>query len=271
MYNLIQFVKKYHFILLFLLIEGFSIFLLASNNQYQGNKINAFSQKYIGSLHEALANISNFLKLKQTNIFLAEENAKLYSLLKKQISFHEDSLIFEPPLFKYHSARVVNNSVHKRNNYFTLNKGERHGIKEGMGVITANGVVGIVHSVSDKFSLIISVLHQKSSISVRLKNEMFLGRMLWSGFSYRETLVEDIPNHANINIGDTIISSGNSAIFPIGITIGEVISFQKIPGDNFYKIKIRFFEDLNRLHYVYVTESIIKEEKESLELKAKDD
>jgi len=128
-----------------------------------------------------------------------------------------------------------------------------------------------VHSVSDKFSLIISVLHQKSSISVRLKNEMFLGRMLWSGFSYRETLVEDIPNHANINIGDTIISSGNSAIFPIGITIGKVISFQKIPGGNFYKIKIRFFEDLNRLHYVYVTESIIKEEKESLELKAKDD
>jgi len=271
MYNLIQFVKKYHFILLFLLIEGFSIFLLASNNQYQGNKINAFSQKYIGSLHEALANISNFLKLKQTNIFLAEENAKLYSLLKKQISFHEDSLIFEAPLFKYQSARVINNSVHKRNNYLTLNKGERHGIKEGMGVITANGVVGIVHSVSDKFSLVISVLHQKSSISVRLKNEMFLGRMLWSGFSYRETLIEDIPNHANINIGDTIISSGNSAIFPIGITIGEVISFQKIPGDNFYKIKIRFFEDLNRLHYVYVTESIIKEEKESLELKAKDD
>ena len=271
MYNLIQFVKKYHFILLFLLIEGFSIFLLASNNQYQGNKINTFSQKYIGNLHEALANISNFLKLKQTNIFLAEENAKLYSLLKKQISFHEDSLIFEAPLFKYQSARVINNSVHKRNNYLTLNKGERHGIKEGMGVITANGIVGIVHSVSDKFSLIISVLHQKSSISVRLKNEMFLGRMLWSGFSYRETLIEDIPNHANINIGDTIISSGNSAIFPIGITIGEVISFQQIPGDNFYKIKIRFFEDLNRLHYVYVTESIIKEEKESLELKAKDD
>ena len=84
MYNLIQFVKKYHFILLFLLIEGFSIFLLANNNQYQGNKINAFSQKYIGSLHKSLSNVSNFLKLKQTNIFLAEENAKLYSLLKKQ-------------------------------------------------------------------------------------------------------------------------------------------------------------------------------------------
>ena len=86
MYNLIQFVIKYHFILLFLLIEGFSIFLLASNNQYQGNKINAFSQKYIGSLHEGLANISDFLKLQQTNVFLAEENAKLHSLLKKQNS-----------------------------------------------------------------------------------------------------------------------------------------------------------------------------------------
>jgi rod shape-determining protein MreC len=271
MHNLIQFVKKYHFILLFLLIEGFSIFLLANNNQYQGNKINAFSQKYIGSLHKNLSNISDFLKLKQTNIFLAEENAKLYSLLKKQYAFHEDSLISETPLFKYQSARVINNSVHKSNNYLTLDKGKKHGIVEGMGVITTSGVIGIVHSVSEKFSLVISVLHQKSGISVRLKKEMFLGRMLWNGFNYREALIEDIPNHANINIGDTIISSGNSAIFPVGIIIGKVISFQRIPGDNFYKIKILFFEDLNQLHYVYVAESLIKEDKELLELKVIDD
>ncbi len=271
MYNLIQFVKKYHFILLFLLIEGFSVFLLATNNHYQGNKINTFSQKYVGSLHAGLSNISDFFKLKQTNKFLADENAKLHSLLEKQRILYDDSLNFEASLFKYQSARVINNSVHKSNNYLTLNKGTRHGIKEGMGVITENGVVGIIHSVSDRFSLVISVLHQKSSISVRLKDEMFLGRMLWSGFNYRETTVDDIPNHANLNIGDTIISSGNSAIFPDGIIIGEVISFQKIPGENFYKIKIQFFEDLNRIHYVYVAESLIKQEKELLELNAKDD
>ena len=84
MYNLIQFVKKYHFILLFLLIEGFSVFLLATNNHYQGNKINAFSQKYVGSLHAGLSNLSDFFKLKQTNKLLADENAKLHSLLEKQ-------------------------------------------------------------------------------------------------------------------------------------------------------------------------------------------
>ena len=140
-----------------------------------------------------------------------------------------------------------------------------------MGVITNNGVVGIIHSVSDRFSLVISVLHQKSSISVRLKNELFLGRMLWDGFDYRASVVEDIPNHADISIGDTIISSGNSAIFPEGIAIGQVKSFQEIPGDNFYKIKIDFFEDMNRLHYVYIAESLIKQEKELLELNAEDD
>ncbi|MBC8266003.1 MAG: rod shape-determining protein MreC [Flavobacteriales bacterium] len=271
MYNLIQFIKKYHFILLFLLIEGFSVFLLASNNHYQGNKINAFSQKYIGTFHAGLSNISEFFKLKQTNKFLADENAKLHSLLKTQNSFKGDSVSFDNSLFKYQSAKVINNSVHKSNNYLTLNKGSRHGIKEKMGVITNNGVVGIIHSVSEKFSLVISVLHQKSSISVRLKDEMFLGRMIWSDFNYRETTIEDIPNHANLNVGDTIISSGNSAIFPDGVIIGEVISFQKIPGDNFYKIRIQFFEDLNRLHYVYVAESLIKQEKELLELNAKDD
>ena len=269
--NLIQFVKKYHFILLFLIIEGFSVFLLATNHHYQGNKINAFSQKYIGSFHDGISTISDFFKLKQTNKFLADENAKLHSLLKSQNPFINESLLFEKTIFKYQSARVINNSVHKSNNYLTLNKGTRHGIKEGMGVITENGVIGIIHSVSDRFSLVISVLHQKSSISVRLKNELFLGRMLWSGFDYRKTTIDDIPNHANLNIGDTIISSGNSAIFPDGIIIGKVISFQKIPGDNFYKIQIQFFEDLNRIHYVYVAESLIKDEKELLELNAKDD
>ncbi len=270
MYNLIQFVKKYHFVILFLLIEGFSVFLLASNNHYQGNKITAFSQKYIGDFHANLSNISDWIKLKQTNEYLVNENAKLHSLLKKQNTF-KDSLAFELPLFKFQSARVINNSVHKSNNYLTLNKGVKHGIKEGMGIITANGIVGIVHSVSDRFSLVISVLHQKSSISVRLKNEEFLGRMLWNGFNYREATIDDIPNHANLSIGDSIISSGNSAIFPDGIAIGKIISFEKIPGNNFYKIKIQFFEDFNKVHYVYVAESIIKEEKELLELNIKND
>ena len=91
MHNLIQFVKKYNFILLFLIIEGFSVFLLATNNHYQGNKINAFSQKYIGSLHAELFKISDFFKLKQTNVFLADENAKLKSLLKNNEHF---SIIF---------------------------------------------------------------------------------------------------------------------------------------------------------------------------------
>ena len=126
MHNLIQFVKKYHFILLFLIIEGLSIFLLASNNHYQGNKINAFSQKYIGSLHAELFKISDFFKLKQTNVFLADENAKLKSLLKKKNISSGNSLAFDTPLFKYQSARVINNSVHKSNNYlisFELLKG----------------------------------------------------------------------------------------------------------------------------------------------------
>ncbi len=271
MHNLIQFVKKYHFILLFLLVEGLSILLLASNNHYQGNRINSFTQKYIGNFHAGLSNISEWFKLKQTNEFLATENAKLHSLLKEQNTFENESIYFEESLFKYQSAKVINNSVHKSNNYLTLNKGNIHGIKEGMGVITGNGVIGIVHSVSNKFSLIISILHQKSSISVRLKNELFLGRLLWNGFNYREATIKDIPNHAQISVGDTIISSGNSAIFPDGIAIGKVLLFQEEEGDNFYKIKMQFFEDLNSVDFVFVTESLIKKEKELLEKNAIDD
>ena len=110
MYNLIQFVKKYHFILLFLLIEGFSIFLLVNNNQYQGNKIGGFSQHYVGNFHAGVANISEWFKLKKSNDFLAKENAKLLSLLKKQNNYTTDSASYNDPLFKYQSAVVINNA-----------------------------------------------------------------------------------------------------------------------------------------------------------------
>ena len=271
MHNLSRFVKKYHFILLFLLIEGISIVLLVKNNHYQRNKITSFSHNYIGSLHSFFNNISNYLNLKHNNEFLSKENAKLLSMLKKQNNLKKDSIHFDQSLFKYKSAQVVNNSVHKSNNYLTLNKGIQHGIKEEMGVITHNGVVGIIYSVSNKFSLVISVLHQESSISVRLKNEMYLGRMLWNGFHYREITIEDIPNHAYVSIGDTIITSGNSTIFPSGIPVGKIKSFEETSGENFYKIKIQLFSDLNRIQYVYVAESRIKREKELLELNKKND
>lgn len=264
MYNLIQFIKKFNFYLFFLVLEGISLYLLSIHNHYQSNKIQGIVQSGVGYIHNNMNNITNWINLKEENRYLAEENAKLLSLLKQQQK-EIDPLQLNDSIFKFTSASIINNSVHLSNNYLTIDKGSKHGIKTGMGVLGPNGLVGIVYSVSERFSLVISILHQKSSISVRLKKESYLGRMLWKGFDYRKMEIEDIPNHAFIQIGDTVVSSGNSAIFPQGINIGKITGFHKIPGENFYSIQIQLFEDLNRLTYVYVAESLQKEEREQLE------
>ena len=165
MHNLIRFIKLNQFLLLFLIIEGFSVFLLLSNNSYQANKIINYSTQYTSLIRNYSHSLTDYVSLKQTNDYLVAENAKLYSVLKHEESFH-DSILVKNKLFSYQSAKVINNSISKRNNFITLNKGRKHGIKEGMGVVTHQGVIGIIHSVSKNYSIAISLLHRKSSLGI---------------------------------------------------------------------------------------------------------
>ena len=167
MHNLIRFLKLNQFLLLFLIIEGFSVFLLLQNNSYQANTAIKFSTQYTGFIHNYTATFSDYIALKETNNYLIEENAKLHALLKHEESFH-DSILVKNKMFSYQSAKIINNSINKRNNFITLNKGEKHGIKQGMGVVTHNGVIGIIYSVSKNYSIVISLLHRKSSVGIKL-------------------------------------------------------------------------------------------------------
>ncbi len=254
MYNLLRFIKLNHFLLLFLLIEGFSVFLLLQNNSYQANRAIKYSTQYTSFFHNYTASFSEYVALKETNNYLIEENAKLLALLKNETSF-VDSTLIRNKKFHYSPAQIINNSVSKRNNFITLNKGSKHGISEGMGIITKQGVIGVIHSVSTNFSIAISLLHRKSAIGIQLEKNKHNGILKWKGFDYKTATIADFPNHIPILVNDTITSNSHSVIFPEGIPIGTIKTIKKNTDDGFFDVTVNLFEDFNQLNYVYIIHS----------------
>jgi rod shape-determining protein MreC len=148
-----------------------------------------------------------------------------------------------------------------------LNKGRSHGIDKDMGVITANGIVGTVVDVSENFSRVMSILHENNKINARIKKNNHIGNVEWGGNYYTQGLLTDIPTHVNLYSGDTIITSGNSFIFPEGILVGTVDKHIIDKGDKFNKARINFSVDYNNLYFVYVIVNLMKEEQVNLQAK----
>jgi rod shape-determining protein MreC len=264
MHNLLRFIKLNQFLLLFILIEGFSIALLIQNNSYQSNKVLKFSTEYTSTIYNYTNSFTDYLSLRKINDYLIVENAKLHELLQNNERFIDSNLL-QDKKFNYIAVKVINNSVKKRNNFITLNKGRKNGIKHGMGVVTNQGVIGIVHSVSENYALVISLLHKKSATGIFLKKNMHTGILTWKGFNYRTAIISDLPIHIPLAIGDTIVTNSYSNIYPEGINIGTVAEFGKNNDDGFYNISVNLFEDFNNLRYVYVIHSKQSEEQLKLE------
>ena len=169
------------------------------------------------------------------------------------------------PLNEYIPARIIKNSIFKQNNFVLINKGEKDGVKSGMGVIVDNGVIGIISITSENFSKVTSVLNQNSTISVIHIKSGQNGSLKWNTNNYMTAMINDIPNHANIQIGDTIQTNGFSSIFPQRINIATVISYTKGNENGLCNINIKFLNDMNTVKNVYIINSLIKEELEGLE------
>lgn len=264
MHNLLRFIKLNQFLLLFILVEGLSIMILINNNSYQSNKVLNYSTQYTSKIYNYKNSFSDYLALKDINNYLIAENAKLHSLLSYN-KVSDDLRITHKEKFNYIDAKVINNSVMKRNNFITLNKGSKNGIKEGMGVVTNNGVIGIIHSVSKNYSLVISLLNNKFVTGVFLKKNMHTAILKWKGFDYRTATINDLPVHIPLNIGDTVSTNSYSKIFAEGINIGTISDFTKKENDGFYTTSVKLLEDFNNLRYVYVIYSNNKKEQLELE------
>jgi rod shape-determining protein MreC len=162
------------------------------------------------------------------------------------------------------NARVITNSVNKQKNFITLDRGLRHGVKEGMGVASPSGVVGVVVGVSRNYSVVMSLLNTDFRLSASIARNDYFGSLTWDGTNYRYARLSEIPHHVAVSEGDTIVTSGFSAIFPAGLMAGTLTGEQWRGGD-FVSLKVLLSADFKKLTDVYVIGNLTREERENLE------
>ncbi|MCF6171351.1 MAG: rod shape-determining protein MreC [Bacteroidales bacterium] len=264
MYNLLAFFWKYRFFAFFVLLEVVSLWLLSNSYSYHKSlRFNAVNDA-TGNLFSSYNNVASYFSLRKENEKLLAENALLRNSLPSSFLITDTAFTFTDSLYHYLPARVLSNSVNKRNNFILVNKGWVHGVEKEMGVISGQGIAGIVIGTSKHYSSIMSVLHQNSRISGRIKKNKQLVTVVWNGQNYSEGLVSDIPSHIRLQRGDTIVTSGNSLIFPEGIVIGTVTE-QRIPENkSLGEATLVFGTDFNGLQHVYLIKNKMKPEQDSL-------
>jgi rod shape-determining protein MreC len=266
MRNLIRFILRNHVFFLFFILEVLSLVFVFSYNNYQKVKFLNSSSQLTGKIYDAYSSLIQYINLPSVNRQLAEENAKLRNIFMVgpfpgQIP---DSLFRKYPAgeltYRYIPARVICNSVDRQQNFITLNKGSKDGIKPDMGVISLHGVAGIITHVSPSYSSGLSLLNTRWNVSAKLKKNNYFGSLSWDGKNYQFAMLNEIPFHVDIAVGDTVITSGFSTIFPEGILLGTIESFEKEGGDNFYTIRVRLSVDFKSVSYVEVIENRDKQE-----------
>ncbi len=272
MRSLLRFLLKNYAFLLFLFLEVVSLALVFNYNSFQKSKFLNSSNSVSAGLYNTVSSVLQYFELGRVNLQLAEENAALRTQLALGTygtNVIPDSIINEnsspDSLFKFRPAKVINNSVNKQQNYITLDKGSKDGIKPDQGILCSEGIVGVVTSVSESFATGLSLLNPRWNVSAKLKKSGFYGSLAWNGEDYQIVDLLEIPFHVKIETGDTIVTSGYSTIFPEGLMIGVVEEFDKAEGENYYEIKVRLSTNFKSIRHVQVIENLKKNELENLE------
>lgn len=277
MRNLWLFLIRYNAIFWFIIFFVISIILVVRNNNFQRASFINSSQVFVGSYYKQVNSWKNYLSLDETNEQLAAENKRLRQQLQNFIQADtsadtvdiKDSI--EQGRYAFIVAGVANNSIHQKSNYLTLDKGAKDGIEKGMGVITSNGVVGIVLQTSAHFSSVQSLLHPDTRVSVVLDSSSVIGSLVWGdSVDPRYGRIRDIPNHIQVPTGEEVYTSGFS-LFPAGIAVGKIVETGINSGESFQDLKIELSTDFSNLHHVYVVKDLLIKEKEALEVESRED
>ena len=251
---------------LFLLI--LSISFNYNRNAFHESNLDKYSFLISAKLHRIQFAISRYFNLRTVNDQLLEENEKLKFLVlqSNKLPLYPDALTKSMRFpFNAKKATVIKNSFQNQRNFIIIDQGSDNGIKPEMGVVSNNGIVGIVHSVSSNYANVISILNQDLKINVRTKNSPAFGSLVWKGGSSIEFKVEDIVSNAKIKIGDTLITGGMSSYFPLGIPIGQITHLEKKDESGYFSIEATLFTDPSQVFYTYVLENTDYEELQSLQ------
>lgn len=276
MRSLLNFFLRFHFIILFILLEFFSFFLLIQYNDYQKSSYFNSSAAVSGRVYKSLSNVTQYLSLREKNKILVDALADYRTYDSSAFKSNRVALIdvldsVYVQRFQFIPTTVINNSINRQNNYLTLDVGTKQGVNKGMAVVSATGVVGVVKDVSDNFASVISLLNQNLRISAMIKTNGYFGSINWDGADYRRVILSDLPSHIVVSKGDTVITSGYSSMFPKGELIGVVDEVEKSERGEFLQVYVRLAVDFKNISNVMVVKNLFKEEQLMLEKESSHD
>lgn len=275
MRTLFDFLIKYSSWIVFAFYVIVSCVFLFDKNPYQHHVYMSSAGKFTASVYDLANNVTSYFNLREINEELQLRNARLESeviSLRQQLGRYAElhyadtmSTVTELRDYDFIIASVINNSISRPYNYITINKGSLDGIKPEMGVVDQNGVVGIVNIVGDRNSRVISLLNPNFRLSCKVKGNEAFGSLVWDGKTYEEAILEELPRHTVYNTGDTVVTSGYSAVFPEGIPVGIVCGNEKTMDDNFFTLRIKLLTDFSHLSTIRVISSDIIDEIREIE------
>ena len=282
MQQIIDFIIRKKDVVVYFILLLLSVVLILNSNYFQKSKVLLLSNSISNYTTENLNYFKEYFKLKEINYKLTEENLVLKNQFEKinRITVLDSLTITN---FSYKNAKVISNNLSSIKNHLIINKGLKHGLKNEMGVISSTGIVGIINRTSKNYSSVMSILNINTKINAKVKRTSHFGTLEWNGLRTSYLILNDIPETANIKVGDSIITGGMSLIFPEGINIGvvsEIINQNKISDtvvrfggnineakyldfefkENYLTVKVKLHTDMNNLNNVYVIESLNREE-----------
>jgi rod shape-determining protein MreC len=274
MQQIFNFIFKNSNRLLFLLLLLVSLVLTIQSHSFHRSKVISSANFLSGGVYERINRISEYLNLQTQNEILATENASLKSLL---FNIKDSTLVPKIDSIKGVDkvniivSKVIHNSYNVYENYITINSGEKAGVKADMGVINSAGIVGIVDKTSENYATIVSILNRKSQINAKIKKTNHFGSLIWDGKSTGFVQLIDVPRLAAIRKGDTIVTGGQSVIFPENINIGTIDKIYIDNQTNYYTLNVKLFNDMTNLGHVYIIKSKNREEIINLEKQTKNE
>jgi rod shape-determining protein MreC len=270
MRNLIAFFKRFRVFLVFVVLQLFAITTYFSFLNFPRARYLTTASTVSGSILGAKHEVTKHFNLTKNNQNLQKENIRLRKQLPE--SFHRlqygtvkinDTLFRQQ--YEYIPALVINSTVIKRNNYFTLDIGSKQKIKRGMGVFSDKGIVGIVHNVSENYAVVKSVLTENINVDIMIEPIGLFGLLKWDGRDPRRGSIAGISNDQSIKKWSKVVTRGGSGIFPRGLPVGRIEKLKPVEGKPLWDVVIRFSEDYRALQRVYVIKNLLREEQENLE------
>lgn len=263
MHNLLDFIKSHYHWFVFLVLEIISMVLLASYNSYQGSVWVSTANSVAGMVYDGEAEVQSFFSLTRLNDQLSRRNIYLEHQVKELSAALEhdgiDSTVLAslkaPVPYKLIGAKVVSNSISKKDNLMTIDKGTADGVRKDMGVISGTGVAGIVYLAGEHYSVVIPVLSSKSSISCKIERRGYFGYLHWEGGKSNMAYVDDVPRHARFKLYERVVTSGYSSVFPEGVAVGKIIHVYNSADGVSYRLQVQLYTDFSKLRDVYVVDN----------------